>query len=115
MLNETLDQTNTSWKGEAFGQRLLEQVEKLWPNASPLPNSHGSPIQPKGIKPDSIAAIIQNFKSVEKISGILCALLGARYTDTLHADLETSKPIPKIVLLGSVVSASINEKTAPVG
>jgi hypothetical protein len=42
----------------------LEQPEISWPNASPLPYPNMSPNQPKGTNPDSIAAIVQNFKFV---------------------------------------------------
>jgi hypothetical protein len=40
----------------------LEQAEIFWPNASPLPNPHMPPNQPKGTKLGAIAAIVQNFK-----------------------------------------------------
>jgi putative transposase len=55
---------DTPCKGEAFGQKTMEQPEISWPNASPLPNRHVSPITPNGTKSGSIAAIIQNFKSI---------------------------------------------------
>ncbi len=51
-------------KGEAFGQKILEQPEICGPNASPLPNPYDSPIPPNGTKSGSIASIIQNFKSI---------------------------------------------------
>jgi putative transposase len=55
---------DTPCKGEAFGHEILEQPEISWPNASPLRNPNVSPIAPNGTKSGSIAAIIQNFKSI---------------------------------------------------
>jgi putative transposase len=60
---------DTSRRGEAFGQKFLEQPKISRPNASPLPNPNVAPIQPNGTQPNgtqpgTIAAIIQNFKSV---------------------------------------------------
>jgi hypothetical protein len=55
---------DTPCKGEAFGPKLLEQPKISWPNASPNHYPHMLPNQSKGTKPDSIAAIVQNFKSV---------------------------------------------------
>ena len=45
----------TSVGGEAFGAGLTGMSENLQPNASPLP--------PNGTQPDSLSAVIQNFKS----------------------------------------------------
>jgi putative transposase len=55
---------DTPCKGEAFGQKILEQPEIFVPNASPLPHQPATPIQPNGTKSGSIAAIVQNFKSI---------------------------------------------------
>jgi putative transposase len=55
---------DTPCKGEAFGQKTMEQPEIFWPNASPLPKRYVSPITPNGTKSGSVAAIIQNFKSI---------------------------------------------------
>jgi putative transposase len=55
---------DTSRRGEAFGQKFLEQPKISRPNASPLPNPNVAPIQPNGTQPGTIAAIMQNFKSV---------------------------------------------------
>jgi putative transposase len=55
---------DTPCKGEAFGQKILEQREIFVPNASPLPHQPATPIQPNGTKSGSIAAIVQNFKSI---------------------------------------------------
>jgi REP element-mobilizing transposase RayT len=43
-------------KGEAFGNKSPEVIESLSPNASPQ--------RPRGTQPNSLNAIIQNFKSV---------------------------------------------------
>ena len=55
---------DTSRRGEAFGQKFLEKSEISRPNASPPPNPNVVPIHPNGTQPGTIAAIIQNFKSV---------------------------------------------------
>jgi putative transposase len=55
---------DTSRRGEAFGQKFLEQSEISRPNASPLPNPNVGPIHPNGTQPGTIATIIQNFKSI---------------------------------------------------
>lgn len=61
-------------KGEAFGHQVLKQPKVFQPNASPLPTRTVTPISPAtrmiapthpiGTTPGSIAAIIQNFKSI---------------------------------------------------
>jgi putative transposase len=62
--NQPNGDADTPRKGEAFGQKMLEQSEVFVPNASPLPTPYNSPIPPNGTKSGSIAAIVQNFKSI---------------------------------------------------
>jgi putative transposase len=62
--NQPNGDADTPRKGEAFGQTILEQPKIFRPNASPLRHPNVSPIPPNGTKPGSIAAIIQNFKSI---------------------------------------------------
>jgi Transposase IS200 like len=62
--NQPNGDADTPRKGEAFGYKILEQPEIFWPNASPLPTPYNSPIPPNGTKSGSIAAIVQNFKSI---------------------------------------------------
>jgi putative transposase len=53
-----------SRRGEAFGQKILEQPKISQPNASPPTTPYNSPISPNGTTLGSIAAVIQNFKSI---------------------------------------------------
>ena len=58
------DKGDTSRRGEAFGRDISDCSKNFWPNASPLPYPNVVPIHPNGTQPGTIAAIIQNFKSV---------------------------------------------------
>ena len=53
----TLTGCHTAGRGEAFAQRLKERPRSIPANASPLRSAHGT-------QPGSLAAVVQNFKSV---------------------------------------------------
>lgn len=59
------DGLNGQGRGEAFGNTPQKIIKSSQPNASPLqPQTNAVPERPLGTKPNSLPAIIQNFKSI---------------------------------------------------
>lgn len=59
------DGPNVQGRGEAFGNVAQKPIKPSLPNASPLrPQTNNVPEPPRGTKPNSLPAIVQNFKSI---------------------------------------------------